>query len=101
MLACTGNFLERDVRRWIDDRQWTLGDVLLTITAAALSLASVISIWGSATVESLIQIGALHALRDLPLFVSLPVMLGIFCVACFALSLAFRLRRVVKKLSRA
>jgi hypothetical protein len=71
-LACSGYFLERYVHRWIKYRQWTLGDLLLMVTAACPFLSLVLLIWS--------EIHFVRNLRDLPAFVMLPVVFGIYCV---------------------
>jgi hypothetical protein len=70
MLACSGNFLESYAYRWIKNRQWTLGDGFLMITAAVPFLSIALLVWDVAPYT-----------RHLPAYVMLPIMFGLFCTA--------------------
>ncbi len=86
MLVATAVFLDCYVHRWIKDRQWTLADMLLLTTAMAPFLSLVVLDWEYSAYE---EAGSFHHLWAFPIYVVLPVMAGIFCVAHAACSLVY------------
>jgi len=101
MLASTGNFLECYVHRWMKNRRWTLGDMLQTITAAAPFCSLALLIWDTPQNRFPDDVqGTVHDLRDLPVYLMLPVMFGIFCVAHAACGFVYRFLRCGLRLDR-